>query len=235
MQPDTLPPHKNRILVVDADTMTCELLQFRLESSGFYCEIVNNGSKALEHDISSYNLVLVDLMDKEFNGVMLTQTIKRNPSTFSVPIIIISKKASEDDIVSGLDAGADDYITKPFSSRILIARIRSVLRRKRMMNSRRSTNILQFRNLVLDLGAGTASINGQMLALTRTEYLILALFLRNLNNFFERVEIRNEAWEDEKSVSDRAVDTNISRLRKKLGEYGHHIVNRQGFGYGFVE
>ena len=104
-----------------------------------------------------------------------------------------------------------------------------------MMNSRRSSNVVKFQDLVLDLGAGTASFASEKLALTRTEYLILALFLRNRNNFFERAEIRHEAWDDEKGVSDRAVDTNISRLRKKLGDYGRHIINRQGFGYGFVD
>lgn len=95
--------------------------------------------------------------------------------------------------------------------------------------------MVRYKDLVLDLGAGTAYIDGEPLTLTRTEYLILAMFMRNRNQFYERVEIRREAWEDETGVSDRAVDTNISRLRKKLGDYGKNIVNRQGFGYGFVE
>ena len=148
---------------------------------------------------------------------------------------MLSKKSSEDDVVEGLDAGADDYISKPFSSRELIARVRSVVRRRRMMSLRRAANAVRVDGLVLDLSAGRVTIDGEPVMLTRTEYLILAMFMRNRNSFFDRSEIRHEAWEDENGVSDRAVDTNISRLRKKLGDYGRNIVNRQGFGYGFVD
>ena len=136
--------------------------------------------------------------------------------------------------MNGLDAGADDYISKPFSSRELIARIRSVLRRRRMMTARRMSNIMRFQTLAVDFTAGTVEIDGVSVSLTRTEYLILAMFLRHRNQFFERSEIQHEAWEED-SISERAVDTNISRLRKKLGVYGRHILNRQGFGYGFIE
>ncbi len=224
-----------RLLIADTDSMSSELLQFRLESEGFQSVIVSDGRKALEMDLSEFSLIIVDLMDCAFNGLMFTQEIKRNPYTFNIPVIILSAHASEDDIVNGLDAGADDYIPKPFSSRLLIARIRSVIRRKRMMSARRSANVVRYQDLVLDLGAGTAFIADTQLSLTRTEYIILAMFMRNRNSFFERVEIIHEAWEDDGGVSDRAVDTNISRLRKKLGPYGRNIINRQGFGYGFVD
>lgn len=223
------------VLIVDSDSMTGELVQFRLESEGFRSEIITDGRTALDRDLTEFNVILVDLMNQEFNELMFTQAVKRNPDTFNIPVIICSVKSSEDDIVDGLDAGADDYISKPFSSRELIARVRSMIRRRRMMSVRRVSNIVRFNDLVLDLGAGTAFIDGEQISLTRTEYVILAMFMRNRNSFFERVEIRREAWEDDGEVSDRAVDTNISRLRKKLGEYGRHIINRQGFGYGFVE
>ncbi len=224
-----------RLMIVDTDTLMCELLQFRFENEGFETVLHHDGPEALKSDFSQVSLIMVDLMNCEYNGLMFTQFIKRNPDTFNIPVIILSSKASEDDIVDGLDAGADDYIAKPFSSRELVARVRSVLRRKRMMSARRASNVVRYKELVLDLGAGTAYIDGEPLTLTRTEYLILAMFMRNRNQFYERVEIRREAWEDESGVSDRAVDTNISRLRKKLGDYGKNIVNRQGFGYGFVE
>lgn len=224
-----------KILLVDTDSMSCELLQFRFESEGFHTDIISDGEKALQTDLSQYSIILVDLMNRPFNGLMFTRAVKRNPDAFNVPVIIISNLSSEDDIVDGLDAGADDYISKPFSTRELIARVRSVVRRRMMMSVRRASKIVQFNGLTLDLGAGTAAIDGQRLSLTRTEYLILAMFLRNRNSFFERGEIRHEAWEDDSEVSDRAVDTNISRLRKKLGDYGRYIINRHGFGYGFVE
>lgn len=227
--------NSDKILIVDTDSMSAELLQFRFDSEGFACKVITDGHKALEENLADYSLILVDLSNKEYGSLKFTSDVKRNPDTFNVPVIILSKKSTEDDIVDALDAGADDFISKPYSSRELIARVRAVVRRRRMMNNRRSSNVVKFYDLVLDLGAGTASFASEKLALTRTEYLILALFLRNRNSFFERAEIRHEAWEDEKDVSDRAVDTNISRLRKKLGDYGRHIINRQGFGYGFVD
>lgn len=224
-----------KILIVDTDSMSCELLQFRFESEGFHTDIMSDGEKALLTDLSQYSIILVDLMNLPFNGFMFTRAVKRNPDAFNVPVIIISPLTSEDHVVEGLDAGADDYITKPYSTRELIARVRSVVRRRMMMSVRRASKEIRFEGLVLDLGAGTVTLDGQRLNLTRTEYLILAMFLRNRNSFFERGEIRHEAWEDDSDISDRAVDTNISRLRKKIGDYGRHIINRHGFGYGFVD
>ena len=235
MQVNETAQDRTKILIVDTDTMSAELLQLRFESEGFQCKVIADGHKAHEEPLADYSLILVDLSGKDYGSLAFTTDVKRNPDAFNVPVIILSKKSTEDDIVNALDAGADDFISKPFSTRELIARVRAVVRRRRMMNSRRSSNVVKFQDLVLDLGAGTASFASEKLALTRTEYLILALFLRNRNNFFERAEIRHEAWDDEKGVSDRAVDTNISRLRKKLGDYGRHIINRQGFGNGFVD
>ena len=225
---------QERLLIVDADKMMCELLQYKFENEGFSVDIVHDAESALAIPLSDYNLILIDLMDDGQSGLRLARSIRENPSTGGVPIIFISSRASEDDIVNGLDAGADDYIGKPFSSRELIARIRSVLRRRRMMTARRMSNIMRFQTLSVDFTAGTVEIDGVSVSLTRTEYLILAMFLRHRNQFFERSEIQHEAWEED-SISERAVDTNISRLRKKLGQYGRHILNRQGFGYGFIE
>lgn len=147
--------------------------------------------------------------------------------------------ASEDDIVNGLDAGADDYIPKPFSARELVARVKSVLRRRKMMARRRMSSVTTYQSLSIDIGSGIARIDGAQLKLSRTEFLILALLLRNRSRFFSRADILNEAWDDTDAsageVNERTVDTNISRLRKKLGEYGSHIINRQGHGYAFVD
>lgn len=224
---------KERLLIVDSDTMTCELLQYKFENEGFTVDITHDGEKALTFPLSDYNMLIVDLMDAEFNGIKFAHALRDNPRTANVPLIFLSAKASEDYIVNGLDAGADDYIPKPFSSRELVARVRSVLRRRRMMTARRMSNIMRFEGLSVDFTAGIVIIDNQPVALTRTEYLILAMFMRHRNQFFERSEIQHEAWEED-NISERAVDTNISRLRKKLGDYGRYIVNRQGFGYGFL-
>lgn len=227
---------KDRLLLIDEDRMSCELLQYKFQTEGFVVDICHSGTEALGKLTPDYNLLLIDLMEsKEMDGFQLVNKIKRNPDLFNLPFIFVSKRAGEDDIVSGLDAGADDYIPKPFSARELVARVRSVLRRRKMMSKRRMSNVMSFEGLAMDLGTGLVTADGEQVGLSRTEYFILAMFLRHRNQFFGRNEIRNEAWEDDDNVSERAVDTNISRLRKKLGSYGRHIVNRQGHGYGFIE
>lgn len=225
----------DHILIVDEEVMVCELLQYKFECESIKASICHNLQAALSLPLEGFSLVLVDVMGRNEEGFRFVEKIKTNPLWSNIPIILISAKASEDDIVTALDAGADDFIPKPFSARELIARVRSVLRRRRMTINRRLSNILRFNGLQLDMGAGTASIDNEQISLTRIEHAILAMFLRHRNQYFERAEIRLEAWEDPSQVSDRTVDVNISRLRKKLGAYGAKIVNRQGFGYGFIE
>lgn len=224
-----------KVLIVDTESMLCELLQFRFEKEGFQTTVMKDGELALKTDLSEYSLILVDLMNQPFDGLKFTTAVKRNPDTVGTPIIIMSAKASEDDIVDGLDSGADDYISKPFSSRELIARVRSVIRRRNMLNARRLANVVRYNDLTLDMGAGTAFIDGMELSLSQTEFKLLAMFLRRRNHFFERAQIRQEIWDGDADISDRAVDTGISRLRKKLCDYGRNLINRKGFGYGFVE
>lgn len=228
---------KDRILIVDEDSMSCELLQFKFDSEGFQTDIAHDGASALAMNPAQYTLLLIDLMgNKQMDGFQLASRLKRNPDTYNTPFIFISRKASEDDVVSGLDAGADDYIPKPFSTRELVARVRSVLRRRKMMAKRRMSSLMTFEGLQIDLGTGLATVDGAPIKLSRTEFLILALLLRHRGRFFTRTDIRNEAWDDDNAddVSERAVDTNISRLRKKLGSYGPNIINRQGYGYAFL-
>lgn len=223
------------LLIVDTDSMSAELLQMRLVAEGYNCKFLRDGQQALALDLSEFSLIIVDLMDCRFNGLQFITEAKRNPRSRFVPIIMLSAPSSDDLIVDSLDAGAEDFVAKPFSTRLLIARIRSVIRRNEMVQTRRAPSVVRYNNLELDLASGSASIAEANLKLTRTEFTILAMFLRNRGSYFERGEIIHEAWEDATDVSDRAVDTNISRLRKKLGLYGKNIVNRQGYGYGFIE
>lgn len=227
-------PSAEKLLIVDADHMMCELLQYKFENEGFAVDIAHDKATALAMPLAGYNLILSDLMDAEMTGIRFAREIRERNDTRNLPLIIMSAHAGEDIVVDSLDAGADDFIAKPFSTRELVARIRSVLRRRRMMTARRMSNIMRYKNLAVDFSSSIVTVNDTPISLTRTEYLILAMFLRHRNQYFDRAEILHEAWEEETS-SERAVDTNISRLRKKLGEYGRNIINRQGFGYGFIE
>ena len=226
---------KGTILIVDTETMLCELLKFKFENEGFSVDLSHDGPTALGLNLLKYCLILVDLMKEEFTGLDFIRKLKRDPQKALIPVMLISSVDDDDVVVDALDAGADDYMSKPISSRELIARINSVLRRRRMMDSRRAANQVSFKGLVLDTSSGQASIDGNPASLSKAEFLILGMLLRNRGQFFERIEIKHGAWDNISDVSDRAVDTTISRLRKKLGDYGRLLVNRQGFGYGFVE
>lgn len=227
--------NKDRLLIVDAETMACELLQLKFNDEGYAVDLVHDGRQALELDLTVYSLVLVDLMNQPFTGLDFTHELKRDMSTYQIPVIVMSEQRSVDDVVNALDAGADDFVAKPFSARELVARAKSLLRRHRIMMGRKIGNEVIYKGISLDLVSGAATIDGELVSLSRTEFLILAMFLRHRNQFFDREEIQKEARDGDTAVSDRAVDTNISRLRKKIGAYGRNIVNRHGYGYGFVE
>ncbi len=226
---------KGNLLIVDTETMLCELLKFKFENEGFSVDIVHDGQSALKYNLAQYRLILVDLMKEKFTGIDFVQQMKRDPQAAYVPVVVISSVDDDDTVVDALDAGAEDYMAKPISSRELIARINSVLRRRRMMDARRAANQVTYKGLVLDTSTGTATIDGQPASLSKAEFLLIGMLLRNRGHFYERTELKHEVWDNAAEVSDRAVDTTISRLRKKLGDYGRQLVNRQGFGYGFVE
>lgn len=224
-----------KILIVDTESMLSEILQFRFQNEGYAANVCRDGREALKLDLPSYSIILVDLMDQEFNGLRFTSAVKNNPDTVSIPVIIMSAHASEDNIVEGLDAGADDYISKPFSTRELIARVRSVIRRRNMLNARRRASVVRFNDLSLDMNAGSAFLDGMELSLSQNEFKLLSLFLSHPNRFFDRDELREHVWNNDASLGDRSIDTGVSRLRKKLCDYGRYLINRKGFGYGFVE
>lgn len=224
----------DRILIVDNATMERELVQFKFENEGFNVDIASSASEALDLNLTDYSLILVDLMDEKVDGIEFTRAVKQNPDTYQIAVIIYTAHTDEDIIVNSLDAGSDDFIHKPFSWREMMARVRSVLRRRRITGSRRMSSEIVYKGLHVNIETGIVTIEGEKISLTRTELLILTLLLRKPNQYFERNRIKDEAWEDD-DVSDRAVDTNISRLRKKIEPYGKCIINRQGYGYSFVQ
>ncbi len=224
-----------KILVIDDEQLICDLIQYNLENEGYIVDSCHSAEDALKLDLAQYNLMIVDVMMGEISGIKFAHVVKQNPDTAHIPLIFCSAKDSEDDIVTGLNSGADDYILKPFSLREMIARVRSVLRRKNINIPKIVCDTLEFKGLKADLTAQTITLDGTILSLTRTEYQILILFMKHVNRLFSRAEIFELVWPEQVVVSERTVDVNISRMRKKIGDYSQYIVNRSGFGYGLME
>ena len=222
-----------RILVVDDEEDLCEILKFNLENEGYVVDTANSAEEALKLDISAYNLLLLDVMMGEISGFKMASMLKKDKKTAKVPIIFITAKDTENDTVTGFNLGADDYISKPFSLREVAARVKAVLRRTQQGERERAPEQIVYESLVLDIIKKKVSIDGEEAPLTKKEFEILKLLLENINHVFSREEILSRVWKDEVYVLDRTIDVNITRLRKKIGEYGKNIVTRLGFGYCF--
>lgn len=228
--------NKHRILAVDDEALIAELLKFNLESEGYIVDTALSAEEALRMDLHRYDLAILDVMMGEMSGIELAHHLKQDCTTADIPIIFCSAKGSEEDKVTGLMSGADDYVAKPFSMRELTARVNAILNRRKLSQSKPDeTTILAHAGLIMDLNCRMVTIDDIPTSFTRTEYDLLALFLRNRNRLFNRSEIFKAVWPEQVVVSDRTIDVNISRIRKKLGNYASHLVNRSGFGYGFME
>ena len=224
---------KHKILVVDDEESLCEILQFNLEVEGYEVDVAYSAEQALGMHPERYSLILLDVMMGEMSGFRMARLLKDDPATAKVPVIFCTAKDSEDDTVAGLNLGADDYIAKPFSIREVLARVRSVLRRTAQPAAEEKA--VAFEGLRMDLTRKVCTIDGEPLALTKKEFEILALLLSSRGKIFSREEILRQVWSDEVIVLDRTIDVNITRLRRKIGPYGEHIVTRLGYGYGFEE
>lgn len=217
-----------RILVVDDEEDICAILKFNLSKEGYEVVTANSAEEALTLDIASFNLLLLDVMMGGMSGFELTGKLKTDPKTAGVPVIFITARDTEDDAVEGLDLGADDYISKPFSIREVVSRVKAVLRRTAAIPDA-STGIF------IDDEKKVVTVDGAAVALTRIEYEIFSLLFTNKGKVFPREDILSKVWPDDVIVTDRTVDVNITRLRKKIGEYGNRIVSRHGFGYLYEE
>lgn len=224
---------KYKILVVDDEESLCEILQFNLEVEGYEVDVAYSAEQALGMHPERYSLILLDVMMGEMSGFRMAQLLKSKPETAKAPVIFCTAKDTEDDTVAGLNLGADDYIAKPFSIREVLARVRSVLRRT--AGTQEESEVVAFEGLSLDLRSKRCTLDGEPLALTKKEFEILALLLAHRGTIFSREEILHRVWSDEVIVLDRTIDVNITRLRRKIGRYGEHIVTRLGYGYGFEE
>lgn len=217
-----------RILVVDDEEDICEILKFNLSKEGYEVVTAYSAEEALTLDIASFDLLLLDVMMGGMSGFELTGKLKTDPKTGGVPVIFITARDTEDDAVEGLDLGADDYISKPFSIREVISRVKAVLRRTATKADSRA-------GIFIDDEKKIVTVDGAAVALTRIEYEIFKLLFTNKGKVFPREDILSKVWPDDVIVTDRTVDVNITRLRKKIGEYGNRIVSRHGFGYLYEE
>lgn len=226
-----------RILVVDDEESLCEILKFNLEREGYVVATALSAEEALMLDIKTFDLLILDIMMGELSGLGLARILRKRPDTAEIPIIFCTALDSETDKIKGLDIGADDYISKPFSVAEVMARVRSVLRRTRRLQQQETatdhSEVITYEGLVVNNLDKSCRVDGSEVALTRKEFDILVLLLSARGKILSREEIMKCVWSDEVIVLDRTIDVNITRLRKKLGTYGNNIVTRTGYGYGF--
>ena len=221
-----------RILVVDDEEDLCEILKFNLEMEGYTVDTAYSAEEALKLDITQYNLLLLDVMMGEISGFKMARMLKANKDTAEIPIIFITAKDTDNDTITGFNLGADDYISKPFSLREVIMRVKAVLRRTAGVQIKEEEQ-LQYKGLVINIPQKKVTIDGEETSLTKKEFEILLLLLQNQGRVFSREDILAKVWNDEVYVLDRTIDVNITRLRKKIGSYGKYIVTRLGYGYCF--
>jgi DNA-binding response OmpR family regulator len=222
-----------RILVVDDEQDLCEILKFNLETEGYQVETANSAEEALTMDLASFDLLLLDVMMGGISGFSMAKTIKKEPATANIPIIFLTARDTENDTVTGFNIGADDYISKPFSIREVMVRVRAVLRRTTDDSTSAEQQFLRYQGLEMNLSKKTVAIDGEDIPFTKTEFELLQLLLEERGRVFSRQELIDRIWPKDVLVLDRTVDVNITRLRKKIGRFSKCIVTRLGFGYYF--
>lgn len=220
-----------RILIVDDEEDLCEILQYNLSNEGYETDIAHSAEEALKKNANEYDLLMLDVMMGTISGFKLADMLRKEMGN-SVPVIFLTAKDSENDILTGFSIGADDYITKPFSVKELTARVKAVLKRTNSLKNK-SQPLARFGDIELDTSRKRLIISDKKIELTKKEYEILRLLLENPTKVFSREDILSRIWGGDVIVTDRTVDVNITRLRSKLGKYGHNLKNKTGYGYFF--
>ncbi len=225
-----------RILIVDDEETLCEVLKLNLENEGYEVDIAFSAEQALTYDLKTYSLILLDIMMGEISGIKMAKMLKTDVATAEIPIIFCTARDTEDDMIMGLNLGADDYIMKPYTVRNVIARVKSVLRRTSTHKNHEvieKPKVLKIDGLVLDMEFMSCSIDGIEVKLNRKEFELLVYLISNRGKICSREQILNDVWTDDVIVVDRTIDVNITRLRSKIGKYSSYIITRSGYGYGF--
>ena len=223
---------KNKhILIVDDEEDLCEILQYNLGNSGFDTKVAHSAEEALKTDLSVFDLILLDVMMGAMSGFKFADHIRKNLN-INTPIIFLTAKDTENDILTGFNLGADDYIPKPFSVNELTARVKAVLKRSKSEKAKTQA-ILKFGEIGLDTLRKRLIVDEEKSDLTKKEYEIIKLLLENPARVFSREDLLENVWGSDVIVTERTVDVNITRLRNKLGKYGKCLKNKTGYGYFF--
>ena len=224
----------NKILIVDDEQHICEILEFNLSNEGFDVECASSAEEALKKLTSEHKLILLDVMMGGMSGYKMAEKLRteNNP----VPVIFLTAKDTENDMLTGFSVGGDDYISKPFSIKEVIARVKAVIKRSKAEIEQDASFIdkrLIFNDLVIDVENKELMIGENKIKLTKTEFEVLALLAKHPNRIFSRVDLIESLWKDAPYTIERTVDVHIARLRKKLGTHASIIMNRSGYGYRF--
>lgn len=222
-----------KILVVDDEIDICQILQYNLEKEGYSVVVATSAEEALQNNISDFNLLLLDVMMDGMSGFELASVLKNSENTSDIPIIFLTAKDSEQDVLHGFGLGADDYISKPFRILELLARVKVVLARTDH-KEKQGKDTLQYGGIVINTSQKKVFVNGVDVPFTRTEFELLALLLSVRGRVLSRQELIDSVWPDDATVMDRTVDVNILRIRKKIEPYSSCIGTKMGYGYYFM-
>ena len=225
---------KERILIVDDEADIREILLFNLENAGFEVDTAASAEEALEVLTPSHSLILLDVMMRGMSGFRMAEVLRKERKNM-VPIIFLTAKNTENDLLTGFSAGGDDYISKPFSVFEVIARVKAVLRRSSTPTEERKESSVVCGQITIDMSRKLVFAGENQVVLSKKEFEILSLLASNPGKLFSREKIIEELWKDAPYVLDRTVDVHIARIRSKLGKYKNHITNRSGYGYSFNE
>lgn len=225
-----------RILIVDDEEDICEVLQFNLQNAGYDADVAYSAEEALMMSLEQYDLFLFDVMMDRMSGYALAAELRKQPQLADKPIVFVTARDSENDLLTGFSVGADDYIAKPFRINEVLARVKAILRRSEKRNDAHpeTKNCLVFEELTLSLDSKRASIAGEDISLTKKEFEVLYMLLDKQERVFSREEILSRVWPDDAGVLERSIDVSVARLRKKLGRYASYIISRSGYGYCFT-
>lgn len=220
-----------KILIVDDEADIREILQFNLENAGFVVECASSAEEALEILNQEHGLILLDVMMGGMSGFRMAEVL-RNERCNMIPIIFLTAKSSENDLLTGFSAGGDDYIPKPFSIQEVIARVRAVMRRMAPVEEK-LPNMLECGRIKIDMESKMVYMDGEKVVFSKKEFEVLSLLASNQGKIFSREDLISELWKDAPYVLDRTIDVHIARIRSKLGPCKSYLTNRSGYGYIF--